>query len=156
MTNQPAEGTFSRLMATTAPMREKRRDEQGKATRPPGATVTSPVVETPQPQKGKNQRITGKKPPNQQTPKGGNALHQDTFGQNVTPSSVPDEVSPTTYPSATPKKREIKRRQPFDVYQDQVDLLKQLSLRDQMNGEIGSMSRMVREALDNYLKDKKL
>jgi hypothetical protein len=137
MTNQPAEGTFSRLMATTAPMREKQREEQEKVIRPPVVTVTSPVLKMPQPQKGKSQRSTGKNPPNLQTPKG-------------------TEVSPTTYPSAVSKKREIKRRQPFDVYQDQVDLLKKLSLRDQMNGEIGSMSRMVREALDNYLKDKKL
>jgi hypothetical protein len=135
MTNQPAEGTFSRLMATTAPMKEKQREEQEKATRPPVATVTSPIVETPQ--KGKKQRIAGKNPINHQVPEG-------------------NEISPTMYPSAMPKKREIKRRQPFDVYQDQVDLLKKLSLRDQMNGEIGSMSRMVREALDNYLKDKKL
>jgi hypothetical protein len=156
MTNQPAEGTFSRLMATTAPMREKQREEQERAPRPPGATVTSPVVETPQPQKAKNQWTTAKKSSNQQTSKGSNALQQDTFAQNVAPSSLTDKVSPPTYPSATPKKREIKRRQPFDVYQDQVDLLKKLSLRDQMNGEIGSMSRMVREALDNYLKDKKI
>jgi hypothetical protein len=144
MTNQPAEGTFSRLMATTAPMREKQQEEPDKAIRPLGATGTSPVVVTPQ--KAKNQRDTGKKPTTQQTPKGSNALQQDKFAQNPT-SSV--------YPPTTPKKREIKRRQPFDVYQDQVDLLKKLSLRDQMNGEIGSMSRMVREALDNYLKDKK-
>ncbi len=144
MTNQPAEGTFSRLMATTAPMREKQREEQEKATRPPVATVTSPVSKTPQPQKGKSHVTPTKKPRNQQTPKSSNALQQL------------DRVSTTPYPSAKPKKREIKRRQPFDVYQDQVDLLKKLSLRDQMNGEIGSMSRMVREALDNYLKDKKL
>ncbi len=135
MTNQPAEGTFSRLMATTAPMKEKQREEQEKATRPPVATVTSPIVETPQ--KEKKQRIAGKNPTNHQVPKG-------------------NEISPTMYPSAMPKKREIKRRQPFDVYQDQVDLLKKLSLRDQMNGDIGSMSRMVREALDNYLKDKQV
>jgi hypothetical protein len=144
MTNQPAEGTFSRLMATTMPMRGKQQEEQEKAIHPAGATITPPVLETPQPQKGKNQRTPGKKSPNQQLPKSSTALHQ------------PDGVSPTPYPSATPKKREIKRRQPFDVYQDQVDLLKKISLRDQMNGDIGSMSRMVREALDNYLKDKKL
>jgi hypothetical protein len=76
--------------------------------------------------------------------------------QNGTLYPIRYGVSPTRYPSETPKKREIKRRQPFDVYQDQVDLLKKLSLKDQLNGEIGSMSRMVREALDNYLKDKKL
>ena len=144
MTNQPAEGTFSRLMATTAPMREKQQEEPNKAIRPPETIITTPVLEAPQSQKGKNQRTPGKNPPNQQIPKSSNALHQ------------PDGVSPTPYASATPKKREIKRRQPFDVYQDQVDLLKQLSLKAQLNGEIGSMSRMVREALDNYLKDKKL
>jgi hypothetical protein len=83
MTNQPAEGTFSRLMATTAPMREKQQEEQEKATRPPVATVISPVVETPQPQKGKNRRITGKKSTTQQTPKGRNALHQDTFDRTA-------------------------------------------------------------------------
>jgi hypothetical protein len=137
MTNQPAEGTFSRLMATTARMKEKQREEQEKVIHPPVAAVTPPVLETPQPQKGKPQRIIGKKPTTRQASKG-------------------NAVSPATYPSVTPKKREIKRRQPFDVYQDQVDLLKKLSLRDQLNGEIGSMSRMVREALDNYLKDKKL
>jgi hypothetical protein len=147
MTSQPAEGTFSRLIATTAPIREKQQEEQEKATRPPGATVTSPIMETPQLQKGKNQRTPGKKPTNQQIPTSSNALQQGKFAQNDTPSSSL---------SATPKKREIKRRQPFDLYQDQVDLLKKLSLRDQMNGEIGSMSRMIREALDNYLKDKKL
>jgi hypothetical protein len=144
MTNQPAEGTFSRLMATTTPMREKQREEQEKAPRPPVATVTSPISGTPQPQKGNNQVTPTKKPRNQQTPKSSNALQQL------------DSVSTTPYPSAKPKKRETKRRQPFDVYQDQVDLLKKLSLRDQLNGEIGSMSRMVREALDNYLKDKKI
>jgi hypothetical protein len=81
---------------------------------------------------------------------------QEEAKQNGTPSSVPDGVSPPTYPSETPKKREIKRRQPFDVYQDQVDLLKKLSLKAQLDGDIGSMSRMVREALDNYLKDKQV
>jgi hypothetical protein len=137
MTNQPAAGTFSRLMATSAPMKEKQREEQEKVIRPPVATGTSPTLKTSQPQKGKSQRSTGKNPINHQAPKG-------------------NEILPTMYPSAMPKKREIKRRQPFDVFQDQVDLLKKLSLRDQMNGEIGSMSRMVREALDNYLKDKKI
>src|SRR3954453_9121443 len=53
-------------------------------------------------------------------------------------------------------KREIKTRHPFDIYQDQLDLLRKLSLKDKIKGEIGSMSAMVREALYNYLKDKKI
>jgi hypothetical protein len=86
MTNQPAEGTFSRLMATTIPTGEKPREEQEKATRPPGATVTPPVVKTPQPKSGKKQRMNGKKPTNQQTPKSINALQlkQDKFDKYST------------------------------------------------------------------------
>jgi hypothetical protein len=52
-------------------------------------------------------------------------------------------------------RREIKPRHPFDIYQDQLDLLKELSLKAKIRGELGSMSAMVREALDDYLNDKK-
>ena len=128
-------------------MRGKQQEEQEKAIHPAGATITPPVLEPPQSQEAKNQRTPGKKLTNQQPPASGNALHQGKLTQNGTLSSSP---------SATPKKREIKRRQPFDVYQDQVDLLKKISLKAQLNGEIGSMSRMVREALDTYLKDKQV
>jgi hypothetical protein len=82
-------------MATTAPMRETQQEEPEKAIHPPEATIITPVLETPQSQKGKNQHTAGKKSPNQQIPKSSNALHQ------------PDGVSPTTYASATPKEREI-------------------------------------------------
>jgi hypothetical protein len=77
MTNQPAAGTFSRLMATTAPMKEKPREEQEKAIRPPVATVTAPIVETPQ--KGKKQRMAGKNPPNHQVPKGNEISYYVSF-----------------------------------------------------------------------------
>jgi hypothetical protein len=49
-------------MATTAPTGEKPREEQEKAARPPVATITAPVLESPQPQTGKKQRANGKKP----------------------------------------------------------------------------------------------
>jgi hypothetical protein len=86
MTNQPAEGTFSRLMATTAPTRDKPREEQEKATRPPVAMVTPSVLETPQPEKGKKQSTNGKKPANLQTPKSINSLQlkQDKFDKYST------------------------------------------------------------------------
>jgi hypothetical protein len=81
MTNQPAEGTFSRLMATTVPTGEKPREAQEKAARPSVATITRPVLETPQPEKEKKQRTNGKKSATQQTPKSINALQlkQDKF-----------------------------------------------------------------------------
>lgn len=52
-------------------------------------------------------------------------------------------------------RRKIKSRHPFDIYEDQVDELKQLSLEDRMRGGNGSMSAMVREALDNYISSKR-
>src|SRR4051794_6315784 len=89
------------------------------------------------------------------------ALDQKLYQQ---PSPEPERVKPHPADRATAKarpnsaeapKREIKPRHPFDVYQDQLDRLKDLSLKAKMRGEKGSQSAMVREALDNYLKDKK-
>jgi len=37
------------------------------------------------------------------------------------------------------------------VYEDQVEELQKLALEDRMRGGAGSMSAMVREALDDYL-----
>jgi len=54
-------------------------------------------------------------------------------------------------PSSATGKRQIKRRQPFDIYEDQDDELRKLSLEDRMQGGQGSMSKMVREALDDYI-----
>jgi hypothetical protein len=54
-------------------------------------------------------------------------------------------------PVAASSRRKIKSRHPFDIYEDQVEELKKLSLEDRMRGESGSMSAMVREALDDYI-----
>ena len=43
------------------------------------------------------------------------------------------------------------RRSPFDIYADQLQTLRRLSMQDRMRGGDGSMARMVREALDRYL-----
>ena len=47
--------------------------------------------------------------------------------------------------------RRKKTRHPFDLYEDQVDRLRELSAKDRMRGGMGSMSEMVREAIDEYL-----
>jgi hypothetical protein len=47
-------------------------------------------------------------------------------------------------------KRLIVRRG-FDYYEDQLKDLKRISLQEQLDGRDGSMSRMLREALDEYL-----
>jgi hypothetical protein len=58
-------------------------------------------------------------------------------------------------PPSQPKKRVMKQRHPFDIYQDQYDSLKELSVEDRKQGGAGSMSAMVREAIDNLISSKK-
>jgi hypothetical protein len=53
------------------------------------------------------------------------------------------------------EKRAIRTRHPFDIYEDQYQELRTLSLEMQMKGTKSSMSKMVREALDMYLSTKK-
>jgi hypothetical protein len=50
-----------------------------------------------------------------------------------------------------PTKRVMKSRHPFDIYQDQYEALRELSLEERKQGGIGSMSAMVRQALDTYI-----
>ena len=146
MTNQAAEGTFARLMATATPLREKQQEEQEKAARPPGATAISPVLETPQPQKGKSQQTRGKNPANQQPSKSSNALQQNKFDQNATPLPSPHSDA---------QKRPVKPRHGFDIYWDQYEALVKWSNEEKLQGGTGSMSRMVREALDDYIAKRK-
>ena len=51
------------------------------------------------------------------------------------------------------KKRPIRQRQPFDIFEDQYKQLKNIADAEKgfVNGR--GMSQMVREAIDNYLRD---
>ena len=49
-------------------------------------------------------------------------------------------------------RRVIKRRYPFDIYEDQLSALKKLSINDKLEGGVGSVSAMIRDAIDSYLK----
>jgi hypothetical protein len=46
----------------------------------------------------------------------------------------------------------VLKRHPFDIYVDQLERLKDLKAQALRQGEEASMSRMVREALDQYMK----
>jgi hypothetical protein len=75
--------------------------------------------------------------------------------ENIKLKHVPPYGStPRTPSSSEAPRRKIKQRHPFDIYQDQLDSLREISIREKMRGGIGSMSAMVREALDFYLKNK--
>ncbi len=69
-----------------------------------------------------------------------------------TPLDGPPVSPPVRTDDRTPVR--VKRtitRYAFELFRDQVETLKQFSLEEQLRGEKGSMSQMVREALDAYI-----
>ena len=99
-------------------------------TPPPPAELHAPLPEQP---------ATSGVPPSPRSP----VPPAGTYGADV----GDQRTGPTGVP---PGRRKINRH-PFDVYTDQVARLKWLSLQEQLAGGQGSMSRMVREAIDAYL-----
>jgi hypothetical protein len=70
-------------------------------------------------------------------------------------TAIPERSNARTVerPIVRPNARRIITRNSFEVYEDQMDALRELSYQEKREGRIGSMSAMVREALDNYLKE---
>jgi hypothetical protein len=69
----------------------------------------------------------------------------------------PNQATPERANARTPVRPNGKRiitRNAFEIYEDQMDMLRKLSLEEKMNGKLGSMSAMVREAIDSYLQKK--
>jgi hypothetical protein len=74
-----------------------------------------------------------------------------TESGNAAPEST-DAPSPGLPPVRTPVR--IKRsitRYAFEFFQDQIETLRKYSLDEKIRGEVGSMSQMVREAIDAYI-----
>ena len=80
------------------------------------------------------------------------------FEQGRVPPATrsPDRVtaSPGDRSSDDTTERRLITRKSFELFQDQFDTLKRLSLHDQLQGGKGSMSEMVREALDRFIAEK--
>lgn len=70
------------------------------------------------------------------------------------PTARPSNV-PTYRPDYRPTAKGVLVRRGFEWREDQLRALKKLSIKDQMEGKPGSMSQMVRDALDAYLKKAK-
>jgi hypothetical protein len=52
--------------------------------------------------------------------------------------------------------RRIITRNSFEIYEDQMEALRKLSFQEKLAGKVGSMSAMVRAAIDSYLKEQDL
>jgi len=61
---------------------------------------------------------------------------------------------PVDEATGRPGTKRILVRRGFECYEDQLNALKRLSIQEQLEGKQGSMSAMVREAVDDYLKKK--
>jgi hypothetical protein len=64
----------------------------------------------------------------------------------------PGERSFARTPVRDPARRIITRNS-FEIYEDQMEALRRLSYQEKMAGQVGSMSAMVRAAIDSYLKE---
>jgi hypothetical protein len=73
------------------------------------------------------------------------------------PVNEPSQAIPERVNARTPVRpigKRIITRNSFEIYEDQMDALRKLSLQEKMEGKVGSMSQMVRDAIDAYLKEK--
>jgi hypothetical protein len=62
---------------------------------------------------------------------------------------VPERANAPT--DQRPNGKRIITRNSFEIYEDQMDSLRKISYQEKIEGKLGSMSSMMREAIDNYL-----
>jgi hypothetical protein len=75
----------------------------------------------------------------------------------IVQENQPNNDMPERVNARTPVRQSGKRiitRNSFEIYEDQMDSLRKISFHEKMEGKLGSMSQMVRDAIDNYLKEK--
>jgi hypothetical protein len=91
---------------------------------------------------------SGSPAPSAETPEPAEASEQPGGGANA--RSVERSNGRTPVRDTT---KRIVTRNSFEIYEDQMDSLRRLSFQEKVKGAIGSMSAMVREAIDTYLKE---
>jgi hypothetical protein len=64
-------------------------------------------------------------------------------------------VLPVPPVPGVPPKRVMKERWPVNIYHDQYESLQQLALEERKQGGMGSMSQMVREAIDKLIAERR-
>ncbi len=67
----------------------------------------------------------------------------------LSPEAPPERTNARTTERANG--RRIITRNSFEIYEDQMDTLRERAFQEKRQGKIGSMSAMVREAIDRYL-----
>jgi hypothetical protein len=80
---------------------------------------------------------------------------QEEARHPVPPVLVVPPVLPVPPVPGVPPKRVMKERWPVNIYHDQYESLQQLALEERKQGGIGSMSAMVREAIDKLIAERR-
>jgi hypothetical protein len=73
----------------------------------------------------------------------------------VPPVPLVPPVLPVPPVPGVPLKRVMKERWPVNIYHDQYESLKQLAAEERKEGGLGSMSQMVREAIDKLIAERR-
>jgi hypothetical protein len=73
----------------------------------------------------------------------------------VPPVPIVPGVLPVPPVPGVPPKRVMKERWPVNIYHDQYESLKQLAAEERKEGGLGSMSQMVREAIDKLIAERR-
>lgn len=113
------------------------------STAPDRSTSVPPVL----PVRGVPPPPTAGQPPSPQRTPGTTS----TSGQLVTPQANAAHWLGVELGAGSVLRRAIKQRHPFDIYADQLDSLRHLAYEERIQGGVGSMSAMVRDALDAYI-----
>jgi hypothetical protein len=80
---------------------------------------------------------------------------QEATQHPVPPVPVVPGVLPVPPVPGVPPKRVMKERWPVNIYHDQYESLRQLADEDRRQGGMGSMSAMVREAIDKMIAERR-
>ncbi|MDP9469960.1 MAG: hypothetical protein M3Q71_04740 [Chloroflexota bacterium] len=83
------------------------------------------------------------------------APQEHTPSAEIAPVTPPAPPAPAQdVPAPVRPGRPLRRqmiRHPFELYMDQLDRLREVAQQQRQRGETGSMSKMVRDAIDRYL-----
>ena len=101
-----------------------------------------PSIEKPQAQKAIQSPIL--KPASDEN------VFKDIKLQNQSNQQQSERVNART--GERPNGKRIITRNSFEIYEDQMDSLRKIAFKEKMDGKVGSMSAMVREAIDAFLK----
>jgi hypothetical protein len=77
---------------------------------------------------------------------------QEVQDKEDSQQGTPNPVLPVP---GVPLKRVMKERWPVNIYHDQYESLKQLAAEERKEGGLGSMSQMVREAIDKLIAERR-